>query len=1495
MDENDNNFNLPDDIFGNRKSAPEEKKPERKDDFEINFIKLFQKLLAAVKVYVKHLEQQAGILISFAVHVLLIFIIGSTVVFTPPKERTYISVEVIKLELKEIEEIPPEPKPPEKSEDPTEVNSFTEEAVSEIDTNVKIDDANDVDVEDITIAVDMPNMLSALPGDSALKFPAFFSSRTPSKRRKALKKHGGSDETEASVEKALAYLDSKQNEDGSWGSENLRDGSNVVLSSLAVLTFLAHGETTFSPKYGQTVRKGIRKLVDFSRMENIEKCADGFGHAILAYALSEAYGITLIPAAKKAMDKRIKAIVNGQNKFGSFNANYDNSPQNAVKDAGTGKLKREIIPGEPKCDLSFAGWNCQAMMAATISGSEVEGLQEALTKAEEGITTVHQAKDGGFSYGFNACRFEAVPEVSPVGSLCLQLLGAGEKPAAKKALKWIKKNKRGTLLQCRWKGNQHFPLYAWYYQTQTLFQGHKGKGQVWKKWNESMKKALLDNQQYNGSWLSPTLGSRKGFGENLSLFKNEDDLAIYCTSFCALMLQVYYRYLPTFVPVENAKKQVSLIDINEDLGLKITSDFNIKTDDEILSAKTKYISEFDAVEFGVFNCIPSTPEDEHVEEEFAVYDSDENTIRVNKKEDFPQVLKPNQRVAIYLDDFVPENFRNHIELKISIASGLDGEKESKLHILINSKDVWKARVNSKNTFITALIPKISLDAGSNILQIRNSGDLNISFDWLKLDEFSTGNSVRLAIEDLDKMPPERRKYFKTGIINFSCVSNEIADNFSTFFIPDSEYALETERQSLLRRRMNLDKLKERFEIVANANPEYEKNLVRLYKRLERHLKIGIEPVVKIEGENQILLEAAVAACGNFVYFWALPEENKNLKGTIERHSPVADILDSNLCNVRLYDEHKEPMPYLGDKINIKYPNDIWGMWSAKDTANRGLSFQKKYLSREPNFITEWLSKGGDNIILKDVIKGGKFFDELTGNEKLSWEGLKRTSPLFEGTPVKVACNILPVSQNRFLNGAYCVAVQNTEDIITIQASAKWPNAEEVEIMCPIPWDGKTTVKTTQGFVETNSPFKDVETLKTEEKTMEVKNGVFKTKMHLPSLVTIRLAKANAQKPLKMVDLLTKEKHKENKFRKNELEITSKRPATGLIRTRIRWPNGMISPEGQNYTGQEIPATKGKIAGALNVVPWDAKSNLIEICYPKGKPDGNEGIRFYFGGGPNDADLLSFWIYPRLDKKARRKITSLRFYFNGKFFEADLKTDAWQRVVVPLTKKVRPPYWGNICFLADSKRHEFRKGRSASFELNGFAVWGKNHKKNGSSGLKNSRIETGRDSLSFTFLGKPESYSEYRYYFKDPVEFKDYIALVNGKSEIVFRAKGWNALKGGIMAFRIIKKELERTQFMMSRFLPHLNDEDIFKPLLSVIIPFTKLPVSKIGLNYNPHAQCLELRFKFPKEAESYKFILKTLARKEKSLLRKKRLVPLMLKLNFSKIIPERKKKSSRKK
>ena len=92
-------------------------------------------------------------------------------------------------------------------------------------------------------------------------------------------------------------------------------------------------------------------------------------------------------------------------------------------------------------------------------------------------------------------------------------------------------------------------MYAWYYISQTKF--HKG-GATWTAWNNQFAPQFIRAQQISddgkvGFWTSAGLGLKEG------TTGREDMHPVYATTLAALTLQVYYRFLPTYKPIEVEK------------------------------------------------------------------------------------------------------------------------------------------------------------------------------------------------------------------------------------------------------------------------------------------------------------------------------------------------------------------------------------------------------------------------------------------------------------------------------------------------------------------------------------------------------------------------------------------------------------------------------------------------------------------------------------------------------------------------------------------------------------------------------------------------------------------------------------------------------------------------------------------------------------------------------------------------------------------------------
>jgi hypothetical protein len=357
---------------------------------------------------------------------------------------------------------------------------------------------------------------------SPLVMKGLFGSRSSGGRGRALSKYGGGGATEGAVLRALRWLKKEQKADGSW------DAPPTAITSWALLCYLAHGETPASEEFGPTVEKAIRYLVSTQ-----SSWPRSYQWQIATYAIAEAYGMTKVPMLKDAADKGLDVIIKGQRP--------------------TGGWCYALSASDPADDTSVMGWCAQALKAAKLAGIEHEGLDACIKQAIKGFKG-NAAPTGGFGY-----RGPGNGGLTGVGVLCMQLLGAAKEPEVRNGLtamdSWM----------CKWDDAGGTQLYYWYYATQAKF--HAG-GDIWNNWNKQFSMELVKNQivlrgagadgKDIGYWDLPA-AEKKGISTGLA----------FNTTLCCLMLEVYYRYLPTYKPPEDAKMET-------DTGGGGSSDINIE-------------------------------------------------------------------------------------------------------------------------------------------------------------------------------------------------------------------------------------------------------------------------------------------------------------------------------------------------------------------------------------------------------------------------------------------------------------------------------------------------------------------------------------------------------------------------------------------------------------------------------------------------------------------------------------------------------------------------------------------------------------------------------------------------------------------------------------------------------------------------------------------------------------------------------------------------------
>ncbi len=208
----------------------------------------------------KTVEGLMGPLVSLVVHVVCLACLLLFYKPDAPRVSKTIEIETKELEVKELDK--------KALEELQELEEIAQDMVPTVEKpTVSVDASVDVgSVADFSDALastdnasDFSDVLDIRANDSPLKISSLYGGRSNEGREKTRKKFGGSDATEIAVLKALRWLKKTQNPNGSWAPSE-----QEAMTGLALLTFLAHGETP-SPdneEFGETVQRGMQWLAD---------------------------------------------------------------------------------------------------------------------------------------------------------------------------------------------------------------------------------------------------------------------------------------------------------------------------------------------------------------------------------------------------------------------------------------------------------------------------------------------------------------------------------------------------------------------------------------------------------------------------------------------------------------------------------------------------------------------------------------------------------------------------------------------------------------------------------------------------------------------------------------------------------------------------------------------------------------------------------------------------------------------------------------------------------------------------------------------------------------------------------------------------------------------------------------------------------------------------------------------------------------------------------
>lgn len=370
-----------------------------------------------------------------------------------------------------------------------------------------------------SVAADVPGSATA------------YSNRFGPAKVKALEKFGGTEDTERAVAAGLAYLARIQNHDGSWGNREQWDEKygrvHVGKSALCLLAFLGAGHTHRSGTlHSITVRNVIEHLLSLQDDDGAFGSSSAYGHGITTYALCECYGITKDERLLRPVERGLSWIIDHQ------------GPRKDRKNrGGWGYFSPGLQPEDDYARVSVSSWMVMALESARLSGVDVP--QATLTRASEYLAESWDAQNNWFRYNQKPSRLRSawptLPASTPAGAFSMMLVGvpasdervqrAAEFTAERRPTDYKRYSDDEFVL------NGSGNVYFWYYGTLCCF---LTGGEVWERWNASLRKILPAAQSTDGSFAPIDVYARYA--------GDTDRDRSYTTAMCVLCLEIYYRY-----------------------------------------------------------------------------------------------------------------------------------------------------------------------------------------------------------------------------------------------------------------------------------------------------------------------------------------------------------------------------------------------------------------------------------------------------------------------------------------------------------------------------------------------------------------------------------------------------------------------------------------------------------------------------------------------------------------------------------------------------------------------------------------------------------------------------------------------------------------------------------------------------------------------------------------------------------------------------------------
>lgn len=340
------------------------------------------------------------------------------------------------------------------------------------------------------------------------------------------------------IRRALRWLARHQDADGSWDADGFMkhdtsgtacDGAgspvhDVGLTGLALLAFLADGNTIQSGAYADHVRRGVQWL-------RSQQAADGlfgtnatndyiYDHCLATLAMCEAMGLSGYRILRSRVQQAVNYLENHRAPYGVWRY----QPRSGDRDTSVTGWALMVLKSAKDFDLQVNP-NAFAATAAFL---------DEMTDSTSGRCGYNQR--GGLSsrhHGEHATDFppELGETMTAVGLFSRFFLGQDPKGNE------VMQAAADTLLSKPPQTSNPGAIdhYYWYYATYALYQMG---GEPWRKWSKALSPAVEKTQREDGNFAG-SWDPNGAWGEAGG--------RVYSTAILALTLQAYFRYTRVLV------------------------------------------------------------------------------------------------------------------------------------------------------------------------------------------------------------------------------------------------------------------------------------------------------------------------------------------------------------------------------------------------------------------------------------------------------------------------------------------------------------------------------------------------------------------------------------------------------------------------------------------------------------------------------------------------------------------------------------------------------------------------------------------------------------------------------------------------------------------------------------------------------------------------------------------------------------------------------------